>query len=192
MAAWRSVTTVLGFLLVLAGCATGEQGAEESADTSISLAGGPALIAPFLGIWEGTTDLGSDSDRALAVLIEGGEGDTFSVTWRNWEAVEETEVASDPVTIRETRLDFAPTDDPEVFAWVDNPPADSDDTQATAQLTEGRLVVNITTMTADGRLERQNYVRVVDGNDMTLDYTRWVDEEIRRTLEARLIRTLAE
>ncbi len=192
MAVWRSLSTVLAVFFLVGGCSTSEPTAPpvQSTERPLVFSGGPELIQPFLGRWEGTTTSGSERQRTLAVLVEGGDENTFSVTWRNWEATEETAETAEPVTIRQARLAFVPTEDPAVFAWADNPPPESDEARATAQLTPDRLVVHVTAQTEDGRQERQTYIRQIDGDRMLLDYTRWVDDEIRRVLQARLMRTM--
>ena len=191
MAVWRSLTTILAVFFVLGGCSTTPTADPPTgAERPLVFAGGPELIQPFLGRWEGTTTAGSERQRALAVLIEGGDENTFSVTWRNWELVDQTADTAQPVLIREARLAFVPTEDPAVFDYADNPAEDSSEPRATARLTPGRLVVHVTAETEDGRRERQTYIRQVEGDDMILDYTRWVDDEIRRVLQARLIRTM--
>ena len=191
MAVWRSLTTMLAVFFVVGGCSTTEPaGPPAVAERPLVFSGGPELIQPFLGRWEGTTTDDSERQRSLAVLIEGGDENTFAVTWRNWEAVAQTEETPDRVLIREARLAFVPTADPAVFDWADNPPADSNEPRATAQLAPGRLVVHVTAETEDGRRERQTYIRQVEGDAMILDYTRWVDDEMRRVLKADLLRTM--
>ena len=189
MAVLRSLMSVTVLFLV-AGCAMEpEPAAEETPPRELVFTGGPELIQPFLGVWEGETTPSSEVQRTLAVLIEGSEGENFSVTWRNWEVVQGSETEDGQVQIREARLDFAPTGEANQYAWVGNGTEEALGAEATASLEDGRLVVAATAPLEDGRQERQTYVRTVDGESMALQYSRWVDDELRRSLQATLTRT---
>lgn len=140
----------------------------------------PPTLDQLYGYWEGETTMVSDGPpRAAFALIEPEPDGGLSVHWRN------VSVGLDGSIIqREGDLDFVATE----AGWsAINEPADIG---AVAVFDEGILTVTLIGIDEDGRINRQTYDRTVLPDGMLrVIYNRYVDGELRRTIEAVYRRT---
>lgn len=140
----------------------------------------PPTLDQFYGYWEGeTTGVSDGPPRAAFALIEQEPAGGLSVLWRN------ISVDADGTIIqREGDLDFVPSE----AGWTATNTPDGVD--GVAVFDEGILTVTLLTTDLDGRVERQVYDRTILPDDMLrVVYTRYVDAELRRTIEAIYRRT---
>ncbi|MEM7441730.1 MAG: hypothetical protein AAF414_00215 [Pseudomonadota bacterium] len=137
-------------------------------------------IDEFYGYWEGeTTSVSDGPPRAAFVLIEDEPDDGIMLRWRN------VSVGLDGSIIqREGNLDFVANE----AGWsaINEPPG----VGAVAVFDEGILTVTLIGIDDDGRVERQVYDRtILPGDMLRVIYNRFVDGELRRTIEAVYRRT---
>jgi hypothetical protein len=140
----------------------------------------PPMLEQFYGYWEGeTTSVSDGPPRAAFVLIEDEPDNDLSVLWRN------VSVGLDgSIVQREGDLDFVTSD----AGWTAiNAP---EGVEAVAVFDEGILTVTLVTTDLEGRVERQTYDRtILPGDILRVIYNRYVDGELRRTIEAQYRRT---
>jgi len=140
----------------------------------------PPSLADFYGYWEGeTTSVSDGPPRAAFALIEEELDDGLSVRWRN------ISVGLDGSIIqREGDLDFVTSD----AGWTAiNAPEGS---EGLAVFDEGILTITLLTTDLEGRVERQVYDRTILPDDiLRVNYSRFVDAELRRTIEVIYRRT---
>lgn len=161
--------------------------AEEPPMEAASLA--PTVITPFAGYWEGTTEVGTATERAATVLIEEGPDGSFTITWRNLAAANDAD-AAEPLTTRDATLTFEPGDEAGIWQAVGSSDIADGGMQSWAELQgDGMLVVHIQSLMQSGEVEHQTYSRRVAGDEMTLEYIRRLDEVPNRVIHGTFIRT---
>ena len=140
-------------------------------------------IDPFVGYWLGTTAPRGEVLREATVLLEREPDQAFTITWRNFAADDQAE----GMVQRERTLRFVPVASNDIWQAEDSgDPVDG--FSAWASVSGNTLSIDVLAVIDTGALERQTYRRSVDGDDMTLIYTRRLDGADDRRIDGALVR----
>ena len=181
----------------LAACATATGGtspapaahagasAAASPVATIPASGPAATLADFSGPWAGHTEKGTPVERAATLLIEPDREGGFTVRWASFEAGE----TAGSVVQRERSMRFLPT--AESGIWLAEAPSADPFAHLAgwARIVGDTLRIDTLGLRRDGQLELQVYDRTLNGGGaLRLTYRRFVEGDLRRTIEADFLR----
>lgn len=144
-----------------------------------------AALNDFAGAWAGHTEKGAAVERAATLLVEPDGSGGFTITWASFEAGEQP----GSVEHRQRSMTFRPSAEPGIWLAQAPTPDPFAHLAGWAQIDGRTLRIDTLGLRPDGRLERQVYERTLENGDaLSLTYRRFVEDELRRTVEAGFLR----